>query len=157
MDKKPIVNITLWGKLQIIDQSLLFLPLILKRNLQTTYINYNKYDNNKNSEFSIFMEKFIGILDGDGYFDIGPQKQYNKNLNNKPKSTIRIRLVINLHFKDKDLLNFIVANLGVGKIDYSKSKSQYRLILYKKDILKSIYPYLNLNNNYRERRNYYKI
>ena len=75
MDKKPIVNITLWGKLQIIDQSLLFLPLILKRNLQTTYINYNKYDNNKNSEFSIFMEKFIGILDGDGYFDIGPQKQ----------------------------------------------------------------------------------
>jgi hypothetical protein len=32
------------------------------------------------------MEILIGFLDGDGYFDIGAQKQYNKNPNNKPKS-----------------------------------------------------------------------
>ena len=34
----------------------------------------------------------------------------------------------------------------VGKIDYSKSKNQYRLIFYKKDILNVIYPYLKCNN-----------
>jgi hypothetical protein len=42
------------------------------------------------------MEKFIGILDGDGYIEIGPQKQYNTGPNNKPKSTIRIRIVLRL-------------------------------------------------------------
>ena len=88
----------------------------------------------------------IGIIDGDAYFDIGPQKQYNKNPNNTPKATIRIRLGINLQFKDKSLLEFLVSKLGVGKIDYSKSKNQYRLILYKKDILNVIYPYLIKNN-----------
>ena len=143
----PYGQMSLWGaNTELTKLQMTLLPIILKRNLQTTYINYNKYDNNKNSEFSIFMEKFIGILDGDGYFDIGPQKQYNKNLNNKPKSTIRIRLVINLHFKDKDLLKLLVNKLGVGKIDYSKSKNQYRLILYKTDILNTILPYLEKNN-----------
>nr|YP_010714084.1 LAGLIDADG homing endonuclease [Fuscoporia gilva]WDD39647.1 LAGLIDADG homing endonuclease [Fuscoporia gilva] len=122
----------------------------MKRNLQLS----SSYFNNTNRLDSIFddkdicklIEKFVGILDGDGYFDIGPQKQYNKNTNNKPKSTIRIRLGINLQFKDKDLLNLIVNKLGVGKIDYSKTKNQYRLIIYKKDILNIIYPYLNFKN-----------
>ena len=88
----------------------------------------------------------IGFLDGDGYFDIGPQKQYNENPNNTPKSTIRIILGINLQFKDKELLELIKTKLGVGKIDYSKSKNQYRLIFYKKDILKVIYPYIQSKN-----------
>ena len=76
-----------------------------------------------------FMAMFIGFLDGDGYFDIGVQKQYNKNADNKyqPKSTIRIRLGTNLQINDKNLLEFIVKKLGVGKIDYSKSKNQCRL------------------------------
>ena len=92
------------------------------------------------------MEILIGFLDGDGYFDIGPQKQYNKNPNNQPKSTIRIRLGTNLHERDKEFLELIVTKLGVGKIDYSKSKKQYRLIFYKKDILNVIYPYIQNNN-----------
>ena len=92
------------------------------------------------------MEILIGFLDGDGYFDIGPQKQYNKSPNNKPKSTIRIRLGTNLQIKEKELLELIIKKLGVGKIDYSKSKNQYRLIFDKKDILKVIYPYLKCNN-----------
>jgi hypothetical protein len=92
------------------------------------------------------MEKLIGTLDGDGYFDIGEQKQYNKNPNNNPKSTIRIRLGINLQNKDKELLELIKNKLEIGNIDYSKSKNQYRLIFYKKDILDFIYPYLKNNN-----------
>jgi hypothetical protein len=96
------------------------------------------------------MEILIGFLDGDGYFDIGAQKQYiyiyNKNPNNKPKSTIRIRLGTNLQFKEKELLELIIQKLGIGKIDYSNSKNQYRLIFYKKDILNVIYPYLICNN-----------
>jgi LAGLIDADG endonuclease len=92
------------------------------------------------------MEIFIGILDGDGYFDIGVQKQYNINPDNKPKSTIRIRLGINLQAKDKELLDLLKNKLGIGKIDYSKSKNQYRLIIYKTDILNVIYPFLKYNN-----------
>ena len=102
------------------------------------------------------MEILIGFLDGDlrfwllqrkgnsGYFDIGAQKQYNKNPNNQPKSTIRIRLGTNLQFKEKELLELIIKKLGIGKIDYSNSKNQYRLIFYKKDILNVIYPLLHL-------------
>ena len=116
------------------------LPLSLDSNLQTSNIN------NKEKEISKLIEIFIGILDGDGYFDIGVQKQYNKNPNNNPKSTIRIRLGINLQFKDKELLELLQSKLSIGKIDYSKSKNQYRLILYKKDILNVIYPFLKNNN-----------
>ena len=92
------------------------------------------------------MEIFIGILDGDGYIEIGPQKQYNKNPNNQPKSTIIIRLGTNLHERDKEFLELIVTKLGVGKIDYSKSKNQYRLVFYQRDILSVIYPYMKSNN-----------
>lgn len=129
---------------------MVLLPLILKRNLQlsTSLITNNNIYSSKfrDKEICILIEKFIGILDGDGYFDIGAQKQYNKNLKIKPKSTIRMRLGINLQSKNKDLLKLLVNKLGVGKIDYSKSKNQYRLILYKKDILNVIYPYLQMNS-----------
>ena len=94
---------------------------------------------------SKLMEILIGFLDGDGYFDIGPQKQYNKDPNKNPRSTIRIRLGVNLQYKDKELLELIVDKLGIGKIDYSKSKNQYRLIFYQKDILSVIYPYIKSN------------
>lgn len=126
------------------------LPIVLKQSLQlsaTSITNNNIYFSKfKDKKICKLIEIFIGILDGDGYFDIGAQKQYNKNLNNKPKSTIRMRLGINLQAKDKDLLKLLVNKLGVGKIDYSKSKNQYRLILYKKDILNVIYPYLQIKN-----------
>ena len=120
------------------------MPITIKRYSQ---LSNNSGINRANlTDIDHLIEKFVGILDGDGYFDIGAQKQYNKNPNNTPKATIRIRLGINLQFKDKSLLEFLVSKLGVGKIDYSKSKNQYRLILYKKDILNVIYPYLIKNN-----------
>ena len=149
---------SLWGTLQL---QIILLPITIKRNLQlSTIINKNTSDTKDIDNFKL-IEIFIGLLDGDGYFDIGVQKQYNKNPNNKPKSTIRIRLGIILQFKDKELLELLVDKLGIGKIDYSKSKDQYRLILYKKDILNVIYPYLQTNNieflTYNRRKQYFLL
>src|SRR6202789_1120619 len=118
----------------------------LRRAFSTTSILKNNSSLSKEKDINKLIEILIGFLDGDGYFDIGAQKQYNKNPNNKPKSTIRIRLGTNLQIKEKELLELIIKKLGVGKIDYSKSKNQHRLIFYKKDILNVIYPYLKCNN-----------
>ena len=160
--KKEELQMSLWGTLSHLQ--MIFLPIILKLNLQlstiiNTKLNEGSATKNKNISPKVLIEKFIGLLDGDGYFDIGSQKQYNKNRKNNPKSTIRIRLGINLQFKDKELLEFFKNRLGTGKIDYSKSKEQFRLILYKKDILKVIYPYLQKNNieflTYNRRKQYF--
>lgn len=62
------------------------------------------------------MAMFLGFIDGDGYFDIGEQKQYNKKTKLLVKSTIRIRLASNLHARDTEFLELIVRTLGVGKI-----------------------------------------
>jgi hypothetical protein len=143
---------SLWGILTNLNLPLemILLPITLEPNFQfstTSIINNNSSVSQiKYKDINKLMEILIGFLDGDGYFDIGAQKQYNKNPNNKPKATIRIRLGVNLQFKDKELLELIVKKLGVGKIDYSKSKNQYRLIFYKKDILKVIYPYIQNYN-----------
>lgn len=142
----PYGQMSLWGSNLL---TMVLLPLMFKENLQLS----------TNKDISKLIEIFVGILDGDGYFNIGPQKQYNKNYNNNPKSTIRIRLGINLQAKDKELLELLLNKFGVGKIDYSKSKNQYRLILFKKDILNVIYPYLQSNNieflNYNRRKQYF--
>ena len=153
----PMGQMSYWG-MEVVSFNQL-LPIIIKRKLQlSTIINKNTSDTKDIDNFKL-IEIFIGLLDGDGYFDIGVQKQYNKNPNNKPKSTIRIRLGIILQFKDKELLELLVDKLGIGKIDYSKSKDQYRLILYKKDILNVIYPYLQTNNieflTYNRRKQYF--
>jgi len=107
------------------------------------------------------MEKFIGLLDGDGYIEIGPQKQYNKNSIVNPKSTIRMRIVLRLHKEDKELLEFISNILNIGKLDELKSVNQYRLIIYKTDIFNIIYPYLQTNNleflTYNRRKQYFLL
>ena len=51
-----------------------------------------------------FMVMFIGFMDGDGYFDVGEQKQYNKTTKTLVKSTIRIFLASNVNIRDKILL-----------------------------------------------------
>jgi hypothetical protein len=142
---------------------MLFSPIILKRNFYRQFSNNQSptqwpeakwakaalatggFGSNHN-KINKLLEIFIGLIDGDGYFDIGPQKQYSPNSKNHPKSTIRIRLGINLQAKDRELLEYIVTKIGVGKIDYSKSKDQHRLIFYQKDILNVIYPYIKSNN-----------
>ena len=160
----PYGQMSLWGaNTELTKLQMTLLPIILKRNLQNSTNSIKNKDtltfNFKDKENCKLIEILIGILDGDGYFDIGQQKQYNKDPNNKPKSTIRLRLGINLQFKDKELLETLVNKLGVGKIDYSKSKNQYRLIFYKKDILNVIYPYLQNNKieflNYNRRKQYF--
>ena len=106
-----------------------------------------------NPNYSNLMEKFIGILDGDGYIEIGPQKQYNS------KSTIRSRIVLRLHKKDKELLNLFTNCLKIGKIDELKNVNQYRLIISKTDTLNIIYPFLKNNNieflTYNRRRQFF--
>ena len=142
----PYGQMSLWG----MSNQMVFLPITLKRNLQLSASSKNiaNFSDLKFNDKDLckIIEIFVGIIDGDGYFDIGVQKQISKNLNKSSKSTIRIRLGINLQYKDKDLLYLLANKLKVGKIDYSESKNQYRLILYKKDILKFIYPYLKINN-----------
>jgi|SRR5215475_9584951 len=130
----------------------LLLPFTIKQNLS------NK--NNKNDiNLSNLIEKLIGVLDGDGYIEIGPQKQYNKN--NNAKSTIRIRIVLRLHKDDKELLELFLTKLKIGKIDELKNKNQYRLNIFKKDILNFIIPYLQNNNieflNYNRRKQFFLL
>ena len=92
-----------------------------------------------------FMGKFMGLVDGDGYIEIGPQKQYNKS-SLAPKSTIRARLVVRLHNKDKDLLVNLTKVLGVGSISNLDSISQTRLIFSKKDLVNVIVPLIKSYN-----------
>lgn len=54
------------------------------------------------------MAMFIGFMDGDGYFDIGEQNQYNRKTKSLVKSTIRIRLASNVHIRDLKLLEYFV-------------------------------------------------
>ena len=82
-----------------------------------------------------FMALFIGFMDGDGYFDIGEQKQYNKKSKVLVRSTIRIRLASNVHVRDRSLLEYFVKVLGVGKIStMSGGREQVRVIFSKKDL-----------------------
>ena len=92
-----------------------------------------------------FMAMFIGFIDGDGYFDIGPQKQYNKS--NTAKSTIRIRLATNVNIRDLPLLEYFVKVLGVGKIsNMSGNREQVRVIFSKKDLVTVIQPLIKEYN-----------
>lgn len=113
-------------------------------------INKRKYSSKINTSLiqpdKKFMSMFIGFIDGDGYFDIGEQKQYNKRSKELVKSTIRIRLAINVHNRDLPLLKYFVKVLGVGKIGEMSNRNQVRVIFYKKDLVKVIIPLMKKNN-----------
>ena len=83
----------------------------------------------------------MGLIDGDGYIYIGESKKKDKN----KLSTIILKIVIKLHIRDKLTLNYIVKEIGVGRIDYLKWKStEYvRMIINKKDIKNVIIPLIN--------------
>ena len=108
-----------------------------------------------NKTNSKILEIFIGVLDGDGYIEIGPQKQFNS------KSTIRSRIVLRLEKKDKEILNLFSNSLKIGKIDELKIVNQYRLIIFKTDIFNIIYPLLKNSNieflNYNRRRQFFLL
>nr|YP_009663701.1 hypothetical protein [Dactylella tenuis]QCW06839.1 hypothetical protein [Dactylella tenuis] len=88
----------------------------------------------------------MGVIDGDGYIEIGPQKQSNKITKLPVKSTIRARLVIRLHTRDKDLLNYLVKVLGTGSLSNLNSVNQIRLIFSKKDLISVIIPLIKEYN-----------
>lgn len=92
------------------------------------------------------MSMFMGFIDGDGYFDIGEQKQYLKNTKLPAKSTIRLRLASNVHSRDLSLLKHFVDVLGVGKISNMSNRNQVRLIFFKQDLVKIILPLINKYN-----------
>ena len=92
------------------------------------------------------MSMFIGLVDGDGYIEIGPQKQYNKLSKFIPESTIRIRLVIRLHKRDEILISYLTKMLKVGSISNLNSVNQIRLIFSKKDLVTIIIPLMKLYN-----------
>jgi len=90
---------------------------------------------------------FMGFIDGDGYFDIGEQKQYNKKTKAPARSTIRIRLASNLNIRDLALLEYFVETLKVGKIDtMSGDRNQIRVIFYQKDLSTVILPLIQEYN-----------
>jgi hypothetical protein len=92
-----------------------------------------------------FMALFMGFIDGDGYFDIGEQKQYNRD-KTLAKSTIRIRLATNIHIRDLSLLEYFVKVLGVGKISKMSGREQVRVIFSKKDLITVILPLIKEYN-----------
>lgn len=133
---------------------MLFLPVILKHNFYRQ-LSTNSNHNNDSSVYPFYikninkiLEIFIGLIDGDGYIEIGSQKQYSKISNSKyhTKSTFRSRIVLRLQAKDRELLNLFANILKIGKIDELKSQNQYRLIIHKTDIFNIIYPFLTNNN-----------
>lgn len=86
-------------------------------------------------------------MDGDGYFDIGEQKQYNKTSKALVRSTIRMRLASNVHVRDRSLLEYFVKVLGVGKIStMSGGREQVRVIFSKKDLVTVILPLIKEYN-----------
>nr|QCQ69145.1 LAGLIDADG endonuclease [Powellomyces hirtus] len=90
------------------------------------------------------MAMFVGLIDGDGYFDIGEQKQQSRKGESRP-STIRIRLAINLASVDLPLLKYIQSVLGCGVISIMPN-GQYRLVFYKPDLLTIIFPLMRKFN-----------
>lgn len=111
------------------------------------YSAFHTFTGLSNKPDKKFMAMFIGFMDGDGYFDVGEQKQYNRN-KTPARSTIRIRLACNLNVRDLTLLEYFVKILGVGKIDYSMmaKKEQVRVIFSKKDLLTVLIPLIKKYN-----------
>ena len=93
-----------------------------------------------------FMAMFLGLVDGDGYIEIGPQKQYQKKTKLLVRSTIRARLVIRLNNRDTELLIYISERLKVGSISILHEINQTRLIFSKKDLTTVILPLINKYN-----------
>lgn len=132
----PYGQMSLWGinNNTFNFNTLIALPIISK--------SFNK----NNLIDSKFMALFIGIIDGDGYIEIGPQKQYQKVTKAIVNSTIRARLVLRLENRDRMMLMYIRDVLQVGSISYLDSRNQTRLIFSLKDLSIVIIPLIKQYN-----------
>lgn len=147
---------SLWGRLQYyficVEH---FTQKILKiiddeHNLNDYNTNNFNMDNNEikdnNKPSKKFMAMLMGFMDGDGYFDIGEQKQYKKN-KELARSTIRIRFATNVHVRDLPLLEYFISVLKVGKISkMSGSRDQVRIIFSKNDLISVLLPLIKEYN-----------
>lgn len=132
----PFGQMSLWGNNLALSCSSIPLSLSSGLGLGVRELNPNKK----------FMGMFVGLVDGDGYIEIGPQKQYNKSVESTPKSTIRARLVIRLHSRDKAFLTSLTKVLGAGSISSLPSVNQTRLIFSKRDLVAVIIPLMKQYN-----------
>lgn len=97
-----------------------------------------------------FMSYFVGFMDGDGYFDISPQKQTNKKTKEESRTTIRLRLASNLHSRDISLLEKFQKELKVGTLSKMSSlngkRDQVRIIFSRRDLINVIIPLMKEYN-----------
>lgn len=108
-----------------------------------TDINFDKKYSEKE-----FFSLFIGFVDGDGYIDIGEQKQYNKKTGDLVNSTIRIALGIGVDKRDLSLLETFQEKLGIGSIKPIPNTNKYRYLISRSEILKIIIPLMVKYNVY---------
>lgn len=86
------------------------------------------------------MAMLKGQIDGDGYIEIGEQKQYNKKTKELVRSTIRYKLVLRLNIRDIKLIEYIFSILQIGKIDYIENNTQIRYIISKTELKEIFIP-----------------
>lgn len=105
----------------------------------TNYLNINNQLNPNLSQkyFLNFINWFVGFTDGEGCFQI---------INNKTKKTVTFSFVINLHLDDKNTLEYIQQNLGVGKIKSRNTSVKFEITDYNsiKNILIPIFEHYSL-------------
>jgi hypothetical protein len=110
------------------------LPLIglLDINISTNSKFKDLYGNQLPSKK--FMAMFKGLIDGDGYIEIGEQKQSHKKTKELVCSTIRCKLSLRLNVRDIKLINYIKDTLLIGNIDLIENKTIIRYRIYKNDL-----------------------
>src|SRR6266481_170274 len=118
---------SLWGT-QSYHLQMIFLPIILKRNLQLSTIINKKFSESNNKDISKLIEIFIGILDGDGYFDIGAHIKYNGkayySIVQSGHENYQIIKAIHYFIKGPEYLNYKIKpeNKKIYRISFSSKK-----------------------------------
>ena len=87
---------------------------------------------------SSFLGFFVGLIDGDGYFQISKT----------PKGYITIKLVISLHLDDLSTLEYISSVLKLGKINIYKDlrSPTCKLVINRTDLQEILFPLLLYHN-----------
>ncbi len=140
---------------------MLFFILFLIINIILLYIKYNYNNNlfsllktntnmniNTNTNISLntiqsykrcinidknLIERFIGFIDGKGYFSIF-----------KDKNNIRFKFVINLHIDDLETLNIIKNKLEIGNVNSYPNKYYYSFTVYNENEIEYLIQILDL-------------
>ena len=87
---------------------------------------------------SSFLSFLVGLIDGDGYFQISKT----------PKGYITMKLVISLHLDDLSTLEYIYSVLKLGKINIYKDlrSPTCKLVINRTDLQEVLFPLLLYHN-----------